>query len=150
MGVPNQFENILYRFAAKNLTRPAEAWAAGGAHNLFTVVSGKILLLSFTGEVTVNMPAGVNAIQASEDLGPTPMDDGLTDLNGVFAGTFYVVPGNVAVPMGILPAISPATMPWILFPCNILITSAAGTGTGFTTWSIRYEPLEVNTIVVVA
>jgi len=139
---------IILPGAVKVMTRPAEAYAAGGAHNLFTV-NGVITILHMVGRIGVVMPGGANAIQITADA--VAMDDGLYDLNGVAANMDLIVPGNVAVAIsaGVAAAV-PATMPWYMPSGNITCTSAAGTGTGTISWSITYIALTTGTTVVFA
>ncbi|MFA5401211.1 MAG: hypothetical protein WC359_12260 [Dehalococcoidia bacterium] len=139
---------VLSPGAVKVLTRPAEVYAAGGAHNLFTV-NGVIVILHMVGRIGVVMPAGANAIQITADA--VAMDDGLYDLNGVAANMDLIVPGNVAVPIvaGVAAAV-PATMPWYMPSGNIVCTSAAGTTAGTISWSITYIALTTGTIVVLS
>ena len=124
---------------------------------LFNVVAGEILLTCMYFVCTVAETGAANAIEfditPTDGTGPTPMDNGVGDINGL-------VIGDIIAPQGVLTLPAVVTGPLIAGPSfsrffickvgTIGITKAAATDAG--TWRGRlfYIPLTEGAYVVAA
>lgn len=133
----------------KGVTRVAAS--LGGAADrviLFNVVAGEILLTCLYFVCTIAETGVGNAIEfdatPTDGTGPSPMDNGVGDINGLTIGDIIAPQGSVALPAvvaGPLIAGPSFSMPFICKAGTIGITKAAATDAG--TWRGRlfYIPL---------
>ena len=134
---------------------PTSTVPAAQAYNLYTIVTGNVLVTSLVGTITVDIGAGANAAQ----IGSNPTvgvidywDNGAVDLNGQLVGIMIAPTGDVAVvaEMG-NSVLGEMVNPKVVKPGVISITMAAATGgAGSISWVIHYIPLEVGAYIVTA
>jgi len=116
--------------------------------DLFNVVGGEILLTCMYFVATVAPAAGANAIQfdatPTDGTGPSPMDDGVGDINGLAIGDIIAPQGDITLPAvvaGPLTAGPSFSMPFICKTGTIGITKAAAVAAGTWRGSAFYIPL---------
>jgi len=115
---------------------------------LFNVLGGEILLTCMYFVCTIAETGAANAVEfdatPTDGTGPSPMDNGVGDINGLTIGDIMAPQGNIALPAvvtGPLIAGPSFSMPFLCKVGTIGITKAAATDAG--TWRGRlfYIPL---------
>lgn len=133
---------------------PTSTVPAAQAYNLFTVVTGNVLVTSLVGLVTVQIGAGANVGRMGSDptVGVIVYWDTGADLNGALVGTMIATTGDVAVAAALgQSVIGEMVQPQVTKPGVITITMAAATaGAGSLSWVLYYIPLEAGAYVVTA
>jgi hypothetical protein len=115
---------------------------------IFDVNVGEVLLTCLYGTCTVAPAGAANAIQfdltPTVGTGPSPMDDGVGDLNGLAIGDIIAPQGNITLPAvvaGPLCAGPTFSMPWICKVGDIGITKAQAQAAGTWSFTLFYIPL---------
>jgi len=148
-------DGLIANYLGFEVLHPTSTVPAAQAYDLYTVVTGNVLVTSLIGLVTVQIGAGANAAQVGSN--PTVgvidyWDDGVGDLNGQLVGIMLAPTGDVAVvrEMG-NSVLGEMVNKKIVKPGVISITMAGATGgAGSISWVLRYIPLEVGAYVITA
>ena len=142
----------------KRITRAAADMGATAIRiAIFNVLNGEILLTCLYGVATVAPAAGANAIQfdatPTAGSGPSPMDDGVGDVNGLAIGDMIAPQGDITLPAvvaGPLCAGPTFSMPFICKTGTIGITKAAAVAMGTWRFELFYIPLTAGASVTAA
>lgn len=129
----------------------------GARTNLFTIVGGEILLTCLYGTCVVAETAGGTTLQfdftPTVGTGPSPMDNGAGNCNGLLLGALIAPQGDITLPCivaGPLSAGPSMSMRWICKVGTIGITPGGAVDVGTYSFDAYYIPLTPYAQLVVS
>lgn len=147
---PQSFVSVNFGF---RVDRATAALPATTAEALFTIATGRVLLLGIVGEVTtiIETQANDTKLTANPTTGTSVDICAALDITADEAGALYGITGTFtdALQGGVAGAVAFPAVPVIL-PIGTLDLDCAATNTGSIKWTIWYVPLDLGASVVAA
>jgi hypothetical protein len=139
-------------FRGSSVSKAAAALPATTTGNLFTITGGRILLTGIVGEVTTVIQT--QACNTKVVFDPTATGSNVDlcanlDITGAVVGSFFTITGTAATAMQNGLAVVGMTIPWVLQPGAVALTTAA-TNSGQVKWKMWYMPIDSGVTVAAA
>lgn len=124
-----------------------------GAHNIFTIANGNVMITALYGEVTVQITTATTGRIAIDPTAGAAinMDDG-TFLYTLAVGQIVLIPMDVVFPAVSALAIAVPAWPYnyIAPPGTVTFTAAGVNSNGGLEWTLFYIPLDPGAVVTPA
>ena len=135
-------------------SRVTTVLGAAGAHTIFTIAGGPIIICGIYGIVTILMDGTASTLRLEHSVGNTNLCADLAAIANDPVGTVYTMSGIITDPMvkaepgttGCVNAANPAT-PVVAVAGNIQVTNGGDRLTASIQWNMFYLPLDPAVVI---
>lgn len=146
MSNRNYWNNL---FLAKKVEKAATAIAGASTKDMFTIASGRIVLLALVAEVTTNIEAQANnlTVQVNPTVGAAGALGTAIETNAAQIGTTFSITGNPADAITKNTGVAIGCVQPCIIPAGVITLTTAADNTGAMKWTAWYYPLDDDAVV---